>query len=50
MVQPMEGTVVQKKTLFLFHMKRFLVRNPGEENSLYYLRYLLIDYDIHYSI
>ena len=38
MVQPMEGAVVRKTTLFLFHMIKFWVRTPGEVNSLYSLR------------
>ena len=43
-VQPMEGAVVRKATLFLSHMKRFRFRTPGDINSLNSLRYLLIDY------
>ena len=43
-VQPMEGAVVRKTTLLLFHMKRFLVRTLGEVNSLYSLRYLQNDF------
>ena len=51
-VQPMEGAVVRKMTLFLFHTKRFRVGIPGEVNSLYSLRYLQIDYYtvVQYSI
>ena len=45
----MEGAVVRKKTLFLFHTKRFQVRIPGEVNSLYYLRYLQIHYYKQYN-
>ena len=45
----MEGAVMRKTTLFLFHMYRFRVWTPGKVNSLYSLRYLLIDYYIHYN-
>ena len=45
----MEGAIVRKTTLFLFHMKRFRVWTPGEVNILYCLRYLLIEYYIHYN-
>ena len=45
-VQPMEGVVVCKTTIFLFHIKRFPVRTPVDVNSLYSLRYLIIDYCI----
>ena len=45
----MEGAVVRKMTLLLFHMKRFWVRTLGEVNSLYSLRYFLIDYYKHYN-
>ena len=31
-VQPMEGAVVRKTTIFLLHMKRFWVRITGEVN------------------
>ena len=32
--QPMEDAVMQKTTLFLFHMNMFWLRTPGEVNSL----------------
>ena len=48
-VQPMEGAVVRKATILLFHMKRFRVRIPGEVNSLCSLRYLQIHYYKHYN-
>ena len=47
-VQPMEGAVVRKMTLFLLHMKKFRVRIPSKVNSLYSLRYLQIHYYKHY--
>ena len=48
-VQPMEGAGVRETPLFLFHVKRFRVRIPGEVNSLYSLRYLQIHYYKHYN-
>ena len=38
-----------KIALFLFRMNRFQVQTPGKLNSLYSLRYLIIDYYIHYK-
>ena len=49
MVHPMEGAVVRKMTLLFFYVKRFQVQTPGELNSLYSLRCLLIDCYIHYN-
>ena len=46
-VEQLEGAVVCKTTLVLFHMNRFRVRIPGEVNYLYYLRYLQIHYYKH---
>ena len=48
-VQPMEGAVVRKTTIFLFHMKRFWVLIQGEVNILYFLWYLQIHYYKHYK-
>ena len=49
MVQPMEGAVVRKTTLFFFYVKMFRVQIPGKVNSLYSLKYLIIDYYIQYN-
>ena len=48
-VQSMEGAVVRNTNLFLFHIKMFQVRIPGEVKSLYSLRYLQIDYYINFN-
>ena len=39
----MEGAVVRKTIIFLFHMKRFRAQTLGEANILYSLSYILID-------
>ena len=45
----MEGAVVRKMILFLFRMRRFWAWTLDEVNILYYLRYIIIDYYIHFN-
>ena len=45
----MEVTGVRKTTLFLFDMNIFRVQTPGKVNSLYSLRYILVNYYIQYN-
>ena len=47
-VQPMEGAVVCKTIIFLFHMKRFRFE-PRTKKKLLILRIILIDYYKQYN-
>ena len=47
-IQPMEGTVMRRTTIFLFHMKRFWVQSPSKVNIIKYLKVSYIDYYMYY--